>query len=166
MKPIFNLIPSDDVISRLMVTDCLVHLVDDLLLRADRMSMAHAMELRVPFLDIDLVNFAFSIPSKYKIKGMVNKIPLRNAVNGLIPNKIRKRPKKALNMPYQKWFKQKRWRELLNDHLAKDSIESLGIFNYQGIQTMFANHVRGLQNNAHALWTILNLTMWLRNHKP
>jgi asparagine synthase (glutamine-hydrolysing) len=164
-ETVFNSTSSDDTINRLLLTDCLIHLVDDLLLRADRMSMAHTMELRVPFLDIDLVNFAFSIPSKYKIKGMVNKIPLRNAINGIIPSQISKRTKKGLNMPYQKWFKQKRWRELLNDHLGKDSIESFGIFNSQGIQTMFDNHVKGLQNNAHALWTILNLTMWLRNHR-
>lgn len=163
-EDVFSSFASSDVLNKLMATDCLIHLVDDLLLRADRMSMAHTMELRVPYLDIDLVNYAFSIPSAHKIKGLFNKIPLRDAVKNVIPEKIRKRGKRGLNMPYQKWFKQKGWKELLHDSFQKENIETLGIFNYEGVQTMLTEHVKGIHNHAHALWTTLNLILWLKNN--
>jgi asparagine synthase (glutamine-hydrolysing) len=123
------------------------------------------MELRIPYLDIDVVNFAFSIPSKYKINGFFDKVPLRQALKSKLPEEIRLRSKKALNMPYQKWFKTKRWQTLLHDTLAKSSIESLGIFNYDGIYNMLTNHQSGKQNNAHALWALLNLILWLQKNK-
>ena len=165
-EEVFASLQSKDVLNKLMVTDCRIHLVDDLLLRADRMSMAHTMELRVPYMDIDLVNFAFSIPSRSKIKGLSNKVPLRDAMKGKIPDEIRKRAKKGLNMPYQKWFKEKGWRELLHDSLQKENLEPLGIFDCDEVQTILREHVEGTHNNAHALWTMLNLILWLKNNAP
>jgi asparagine synthase (glutamine-hydrolysing) len=158
----FASFPSSDTLNRIMATDCTLHLVDDLLLRANLMSMAHTMELRVPYLDVDLVDFAFSIPSRQKVKGFSNKLPLRDALNGFLPDSIRKRPKQGLNMPYQKWFKRPRWRELLHDTLAKSNIDSLDIFQADGLQSMLAEHERGTHNHAHALWVTLNLVLWLK----
>ena len=160
----YNAIASDDTLNKIMATDCNMHLVDDLLLRADRMSMAHTMELRVPFLDIDLVNFAFSLPSSQKISFRQNKIPLRNAVKGLIPNKIRLRPKKGLNMPYQKWFKQKGWKEILHDCFLPENLKSIGFFNVEAVQKILSDHISKKKNNAHALWTMMNLILWLKNN--
>jgi asparagine synthase (glutamine-hydrolysing) len=160
----YNAMASYDILNKIMATDCKMHLVDDLLLRADRMSMAHTMELRVPFLDIDLVNFAFSLPSSKKLGLLTNKIPLRDAVKGLIPDKIRLRPKKGLNMPYQKWFKEKGWQEILNDCLLPDNLKSIGFFNVEGVQKMLNDHVAKKKNNAHALWTMMNLVLWLKNN--
>jgi len=162
---IYSSMESDDSLNKIMATDCRLHLVDDLLLRGDRMSMAHTMELRVPFLDIDLVDFAFSLSSKRKIRWLYNKIPLRDAVKGLIPNQIRQRPKKGLNMPYQKWFKQKGWREILHDCLQERNLKTQGFFNVKAVRGMLADHVAEKRNNAHALWTIMNLILWLKNNR-
>ena len=163
-EDLYSSMASDDTLNKIMATDCRMHLVDDLLFRADRMSMAHTMELRVPYLDIDLVNFAFSLPSKRKITGLYNKIPLRDAVKGLLPNQIRQRPKKGLNMPYQQWFKEKGWKEILHDCLEKKSLKAQGFFNVSAVQKMLNDHVARKKNHAHALWTIMNLILWLKNN--
>jgi len=163
-EDLYSSMASDDTLNKIMATDCRMHLVDDLLLRADRMSMAHTMELRVPYLDIDLVNFAFSLPSKRKITGLYNKIPLRDAVKGLLPNQIRQRAKKGLNMPYQQWFKQKGWKEILHDSLEERSLKDQGFFNVQAVRKMLNEHVAKKKNHAHALWTIMNLVLWLKNN--
>ena len=156
---------SGDIINRIMATDCTLHLVDDLLLRGNLMSMAHTLELRVPFLDMDLVDFAFSVQSRQKLRGFNNKIPLRDALKGIVPDSIRARPKKGLNMPYQKWFKRPRWKQLLHDSLAKPNLDSLDIFNSAGVQAMLDEHECGTHNHAHALWVTMNLVLWLKAHQ-
>jgi asparagine synthase (glutamine-hydrolysing) len=153
---------SDDILNRIMAVDCSLHLVDDLLLRADRMSMAHTLEMREPFLDVDLVNFAFSLGSERKADGIRNKIPLRDAAKGLIPEPIRRRRKQGLNMPYQKWFKQGAWRSALHDALAERSLDDCGLFNTRSVRAFLAEHEAGRRNHAHALWAIMNLVLWLR----
>jgi len=155
---------SEDVVNKILATDCSLHLVDDLLLRADLMSMAHTMELRVPYLDVDFVDYAFSVPSRQKLRGFTNKIPLRDALKGIIPDDIRTRVKHGLNMPYQKWFKRTRWKSLLHDCLQAERVKSLGIFDGEGVRAMLAEHERGTHNHAHALWCILNLILWLENN--
>jgi asparagine synthase (glutamine-hydrolysing) len=153
---------SGDAITRIMATDIAIHLPDDLLLRANLMSMAHTLELRVPYLDVDLVNYAFTIASRHKMHLFTNKIPLRDALKDVVPDHIRSRPKQGLNMPYQKWFKRRRWKQLLHDTLDGSSVKQLGIFNGNGIQAMLAEHERGTHNHAHALWTTMNLVLWLK----
>jgi asparagine synthase (glutamine-hydrolysing) len=155
--------PTADVINQLMATDCLVHLPDDLLYRADMMSMAHTLELRVPYLDTELVDYAFSVPSRQKIRGLTNKVPLRDAMKGLIPDRLRLRAKKGLNMPYQKWFKRKTWKSFIHDWLAKSEVEREGVLDFQKVSLLLEEHEKGLNNHAHGLWTILNLVLWLRN---
>ncbi len=163
-EEMYGAMKGNDALNKIMATDCRMHLVDDLLLRADRMSMAHTMELRVPYLDVDLVEFAFSLSSSRKIGLLSNKIPLRDAVKGLIPDRIRQRPKKGLNMPYQKWFKESGWKEVLHDSLQKENLASMGFFNTRAVQKMLDDHVTKKKNNAHALWTMMNLILWLKSN--
>jgi asparagine synthase (glutamine-hydrolysing) len=158
----YDSFPSEDIIARIMAADCTIHMPDDLLLRANLMSMAHTLELRVPYLDVDLVDYAFTIASRHKLRGFTNKMPLRDALQGVVPERIRSRPKQGLNMPYQKWFKRRRWKELLHDTLDRTSVKQLGIFNGDGIQTMLAEHERETHNHAHALWATMNLVLWLK----
>jgi asparagine synthase (glutamine-hydrolysing) len=155
---------SEDVVNRILAADCTLHLVDDLLLRADLMSMAHTMELRVPYLDVDFVDYAFRIPSRRKLRGFTNKIPLRDALKGIVPDDIRTRVKHGLNMPYQKWFKRPKWKSLLHDCLQAEHVRSFGLFDCDGVQAMLAEHERGTHNHAHALWCILNLILWLEKN--
>ena len=96
---------------------------------------------------------------------MNNKIPLRRALAGRLPDRIRRRSKKGLNMPYQKWFKRKGWRELLHDSLRKDVVESVGVLSYPGVQALLEEHRSGKDNHAHALWAILNLVLWLKGRR-
>ncbi|MEI6414999.1 MAG: asparagine synthase (glutamine-hydrolyzing) [Pseudomonadota bacterium] len=154
-------LPGEDLIQRLMATDCQIHLPDDLLYRADLMSMAQTLELRVPFLDPELVDYAFSLPSAQKIVGFTTKRPLRDAMKDDLPRMIRTRTKQGLNMPYQKWFKRPPWRDFLHDWLIRDRVEHEGILNFQGVSTLLAEHEAGRHNHAHGLWAILHLVLWL-----
>jgi asparagine synthase (glutamine-hydrolysing) len=160
---LFESFNSEDALNRLMAIDCSVPLADCLLLRADRMSMAHTMELRVPFLDVDLVNFAFSLPSRFKISGFRNKLPIRNAFLGRMPERIRTRTKKGLTIPYQTWFINQ-GKELLFDNLTGDRVNSLGIFREKSVEALLEDHFANRRNNATPLWVILNLALWLERN--
>lgn len=68
-------------------------------------------------------------------------------------------------MPYQKWFKQKGWKEILHDSLQEKNLKAQGFFNVEAVRGMLADHVAEKKNNAHALWTIMNLMLWLKNNQ-
>ena len=93
-----------DPLNRLLVFDCQNHLPDLYLMKADKATMAHSVEERVPILDKDLVAFSFTIPSRYKIVNGVEKYIWRKALQGIVPPKILKRPKKGFGVPYRQWI--------------------------------------------------------------
>ena len=96
LSQLFEKTRGKDPLSRMLYFDCKTWLVDDLLIKADRMSMAASLELRVPFLDYRLVEFAATIPSKYKIKSGQGKYLLKEMMSGVLPNEIVHRKKICL----------------------------------------------------------------------
>jgi asparagine synthase (glutamine-hydrolysing) len=93
-----------DPLNRLLVFDCQNHLPDLYLMKADKATMAHSVEERVPILDRDLIAFSFTIPPKYKIFNGVEKYIWRKALQGIVPKKILNRPKKGFGVPYRQWI--------------------------------------------------------------
>jgi asparagine synthase (glutamine-hydrolysing) len=148
-------------LNRLLDLNLRTYLLDDLLVKTDRMSMAHGLEVRCPFLDTELLSFAAQLPPRFKARGMTLKRVLKAAVKDLLPAEIVDRPKRGFGVPLDRWF-----REDLKDYVAgtlgdeharvKQHLEP------EAVDRILAEHQAGQRNHGHALWTLLTLEVFLR----
>ena len=120
---------SDAPLASFMAWDFETNLVDDALVKVDRASMACSLEVRSPFLDHRVVEFAMNIPPEYKLRNGVKKFVLKQAFADLLPDQIVRRPKQGFEVPFAQWFRKGPWRSFLLDMLAEDRLRSQGIFN-------------------------------------
>ncbi|MGH2950913.1 MAG: asparagine synthase-related protein, partial [Solirubrobacterales bacterium] len=137
------------------------YLLDDLLVKTDRMSMAHGLEVRCPFLDADLLAFTARLPPALKARGPRLKRVLRAAVKDLLPREIRRRPKRGFGVPLDRWFRDDLQSYVaatlggrdarLKQHLVPEAVDHL-----------IAEHDAGARNHGHTLWTLLTLEVFLR----
>jgi asparagine synthase (glutamine-hydrolysing) len=148
-------------LDRLLDLNLRTYLLDDLLPKTDRMSMAHGLEVRSPFLDTELLAYAFSLPPALKVRGRTLKRVLRTAVADLIPNAILERPKHGFGVPLDRWF-----REDLHDYvdamLGQRKAAVREHLDGAAIDRLLAEHASGRRNLGHALWTLLTLEVFLR----
>ena len=148
-------------LDRLLDLNFRTYLVDDLLVKTDRMSMAHGLEVRCPFLDTELIEFAARLPPRFKVRGFTLKRVLREAVKDLLPPAILSRPKKGFGVPIDRWF-----REDLRAYVAS----TLGAADASlkqhlvptAVDAMIAEHQAGERDHGQALWTLLTLEVFLR----
>lgn len=150
-------------LDRLLALNIETYLADDLLVKADRMSMAHGLEVRSPFLDTALVEFASLLRPSLKVRGLSLKRVLKRAVGDLLPADILSRPKRGFGVPLDRWF-----REDLKAY-ARATLESgasvRGYLNGVQLDALLAEHDSGRVNHGHALWTLLTLELFLRRHQ-
>jgi asparagine synthase (glutamine-hydrolysing) len=146
---------------RMLYLDCSVWLPDDLLVKADKMTMAHAIELRVPFLDHELMEHAWALPDHLKIAGGVGKALLRKAARGRVPQAILDRPKMGFATPTAAWLRGG-LRELTHDLLLDRRALARDRFDLGFVQTLLARHAAGADRSAE-LWPLLVLELWHRN---
>ena len=130
-----------------------LYLQDDILVKTDRASMMHRLEARCPFLDIQVVDFARRIPSSYKLRGGVTKYILKEAVRGLIPDRVIDRPKKGFGIPIGRWFK--------NGDLNLDSAAGPKELDWSWIKRRLAEHCAGKRDDRGMLWCA-----WLLQNSP
>jgi asparagine synthase (glutamine-hydrolysing) len=148
-------------LNRMLYTDTKVWLADDLLLKADKITMANALELRVPFLDHKLVEFAASLPTHLKIKGGTGKVLLRRAMRGVLPAAIIDRPKKGFPTPTREWFRGPLAgfaREVLLDGQAACGTH----FDRRAVETILDEHRQGSGHWEQEIWTLLVFEHWWR----
>ncbi len=138
-------------------------LPDNLLEYSDRMSMAWALELRVPFLDHRVVELAFRIPFRYKLNGGGSKVILKETFAGLIPGENLRAPKKGFNVPLGAWMRTK-FDHLFDDLLPREYVEKEGIFNHDYITHLRDEHRRGQRDNAYELFAVLIFDTWYRKY--
>jgi asparagine synthase (glutamine-hydrolysing) len=120
---------SAEPLAGFMARDFQTNMVDDVLVKVDRASMACSLEVRSPFLDHHVVEFALRIPPEYKLHNGIHKLILKKAFADLLPEKIVKRGKMGFEVPFGHWFQKPQWRTLLVDMLSEDRLRSQGIFN-------------------------------------
>jgi asparagine synthase (glutamine-hydrolysing) len=130
-----------------------LYLQDDILVKTDRASMMHRLEARCPFLDINVVDFARRIPASYKLRGGVTKYILKEAVRGLIPDRIIDRPKKGFGIPIGNWFK--------NGDLNLSSSAVPKEMDWSWVNRRLADHRAGRRDDRAMLWCA-----WLLQHSP
>jgi len=127
--------------------------------KTDRLSMCHSLEVRVPFLDHKVVEFAATIPSKYKISGMTKKYVLIKALEGLLPQNILSCPKQGFAIPLSDWLRGP-LREMVRAHLSPASLKRVGLFNVRAVEKLVHEHEGHIRNHETKLWLILNLVLW------
>lgn len=151
--------PKADQLTRMIHLEFRQRLPELLLMRVDKMTMAHSLEARVPFLDHKLVEFSMDIPMADKIKGGRSKHLLKEAVRGLIPDQIIDRPKMGFGAPMSAWLKGDFGRDAESEILGSELCQRLEL-NLETIKTMFSQHRQGKRDTSLALWTILNAVKW------
>ena len=131
----------------------------------DRNSMAHSIEARVPFLDYRLVEFLFSLPSSQKLREGTTKVILRNAMEGILPEKVRRRmDKMGFVTPEALWFRTVA-RNMAWEILNSKSFEERGYFNTREIRSAFKEHIEGRRDLGFAPWRWINLELWMRQFR-
>jgi asparagine synthase (glutamine-hydrolysing) len=150
--------------NELLLTDMQLVLPNDMLTKVDLMSMANSLEVRTPFLDVDLVNFVFGLPAEYKIYGTMRKRLLQDAFRTVLPAELYNRPKKGFEVPLRKWLLTE-LRPTLETLLSKDAIQSQGIFNYLAIDNLKRKLRSSNPGDAHArLWALLVFQWWWKKY--
>jgi asparagine synthase (glutamine-hydrolysing) len=136
-------------------------LADHNLNYTDKMSMAAGVEVRVPFLDLDLVDFVSRIPNRYKQSGREGKWVLKKAMQPYLPKSIIYRPKSGFGAPIRRWIKED-LRELLGDFLSVDSLNKRGIFSPKAVQRLISDNDNAKIDASYTLLSILCIEIWCR----
>jgi asparagine synthase (glutamine-hydrolysing) len=147
-------------LSSLQGLDVMNYLPLDILTKVDRMSMAHSIETRVPLLDHKLVEFAATIPPEMNVRGGTTKYVLKQAMKGILPERIINRPKKGFAVPLAYWFRGKLG-SYVRDLLLGETAARRGFFNAPYIEDLVAQHERG-RNLDLQLWTLISFELWNR----
>jgi asparagine synthase (glutamine-hydrolysing) len=148
-----------DVANQMSLVDLMIELPDVFLEKVDRATMAASLEVRVPFLDHDLVDFVVRLPGDVKLKRGKKKWLLKRAVEGLVPEEVLRAPKTGFNVPFAYWLRTS-LKPLFFDHMAQFERERPGVLDRLEIERRYAALQRGEHDRAFTLWNLLNLMIW------
>jgi len=148
-----------DLVTRMQSLDTRLYLAEDILTKVDRASMAVSLEVRAPFLDPRVAEFAASLPCNYKLRRHKTKYILKRAVAGMLPPFVTRRGKKGFGVPVAEWLKFK-LRPLARDLLSPERVRRAGVFNPAFITKLQDEHERGVANHRKLLWTLLMFELW------
>jgi asparagine synthase (glutamine-hydrolysing) len=147
---------------RMMWQDAIGYMQNDILTKVDRASMAVSLETRVPFLDNDVYQHAWSLPIDFKLHNGVTKYPLRKIISNYIPDAIMNRPKAGFGVPIHSWLRNE-LREWAEDLLSDDALNKTGLLNNHKIKELWNSHQSGKVNEQYALWNVLMFQQWNKN---
>ncbi len=136
------------------------YLTDDILVKTDRAGMAHSLEVRAPFLDVEVVNFALTISRHHKYRGRSGKYILKEAMKGHLPDHIITRSKKGFNIPVGSWIKYE-LKELFMSTILDGKLVSSGLFKREGLVILLESHMDGQFDHRKKLWTLFVLALWM-----
>ncbi|NOT74269.1 MAG: asparagine synthase (glutamine-hydrolyzing) [Cyclobacteriaceae bacterium] len=160
-KELLKFIPSKESMNDIFLTDVNLVLSNDMLTKIDMMSMAHGLEVRVPFLDYELVNFVFSLPDQYKIDGSMRKKILQDTFREMLPAELYNRPKKGFEVPLLKWLRSEMKSTIENDLLSDKFVNEQGIFNYTEIKKLKRKLFSMNPGDVHArIWGLVVFQWW------
>jgi asparagine synthase (glutamine-hydrolysing) len=151
------------LLARLQDVDLGLYLVDDLLVKTDRASMAHSLEARVPYLDTKVADFALSLPDELKVRGFSKKVLLRKAVTPLLPRSVVHGRKRGFSIPAAVWLRGD-LEPFARDTLAATVLERQGFFRPKAVDRLIDRHVSGSEDLSRQLWGLLAFTLWYERH--
>jgi asparagine synthase (glutamine-hydrolysing) len=149
-----------DTLARLQDVDRAIYLVDDLLVKTDRMSMAHSLELRVPFLDPVVAELALALPPAARVRGFAKKRLLRSAVEPLVGREIAHGRKKGFSIPAAAWLRGE-LEPFAREVLGADRLRRQGYFEPAAVSRLIDEHVARREDHSRQLWGLITFSLWL-----
>jgi asparagine synthase (glutamine-hydrolysing) len=150
---------SGDALNRQLYADLSIYLADDILTKVDRMSMATSLETRAPFLDVNVMELALSMPGHLKMRGRERKFVLKRALAGLVPDSVLHRRKEGFSIPMKQWLRRE-LAGLVDDLLSPERVARRGLFNPREVSRLVREHKSGRENHAHTLFPLLVFERW------
>lgn len=166
-RTLFDNCPVGDIINKALYIDTAIYLPDDLLMKMDKLTMAHSLEARNPYLDTDFIALVASLPVNLKVKGRIGKYILRKGFHNLVPEIITDRKKHGFTVPIDKWLKGG-LRETCQEVFSKDGIlKRSGIFNTDFIENLWNRMQDDIPDERlnRKLWALLNFAVWWRQNE-
>lgn len=148
-----------EILNQILYCDMKLYLEGDILPKVDRASMANSLEVRVPFLNHRMLEFASRLPLRFKLHGLTRKYLLRQAFKDLLPPAVLHRSKKGFNMPVARWLTGP-LRPLAEDLFSEKRLQRGGLFNAKYVQTLLHEHLSRRQDHRKLLWTLLVFELW------
>ena len=159
-KPIYDKVKTKDDISKMKYLDIHLWLPEDLLLKADKMTMAHSLELRVPFLDKEVMEIARKIPTEYQIKDNTTKYVFRQASNEVLPEEWAKRPKWGFPVPFHYWIREEKYYNKIKEIFLMDYAGEF--FKQDYLLKLLDDHKSEKKQNGRKIYVIYTFLLWYK----
>ncbi len=159
-KPYFDKVKDKDDLTKMQYLDMNLWLPNDILLKADKMSMANSLELRVPILDKEVFKLASTIPTEYKLSHGTTKYILRKSASKRIPESWYKRRKKGFPVPIIKWFREEKYYNIVKKMFEEDFTKEF--FDQQKLLKMLEKHYKGQKNYCRKIWNVYVFLVWYK----
>lgn len=157
-RPFFNKVQDKDQVTKMQYLDIHLWMAYDILLKADKMSMANSLEVRVPFLDKEVMKVASKIPTKYRVNDGVTKLALRKAANKVIPQKTADKKKLGFPVPTRVWLKEDKYYNIVLSYFTSDI--SKQFFNTDYLVKLLEQHKNDTYDNSRKIWTVFMFLKW------
>lgn len=161
-KPLYDKVRDKDDITKMQYIDINTWLWGDILNKADTMSMAHSLEVRVPFLDREVAKVAFSVPVKHRVDKHETKRYFRKAANEFMPDITAERKKLGFPIPVRNWLREDKYYHMVKDTLTSKEAEQF--FHTSELEKLLDDHYNGRCDNSRKVWTIYAFLLWYRKH--
>ncbi|WP_172373036.1 asparagine synthase (glutamine-hydrolyzing) [Sporosarcina jiandibaonis] len=162
VKPIYKKVENEDDITKMQYLDMHLWLVDDILLKADKMNMAHSLEIRSPFLDGEVMRIAEKVPSKYRVNDIDTKYALRLAAKRALPEDYANRKKIGFPVPIHHWIREETYYSKIK--ASFESVEAAQFFDNKSIMNLLSNHYQGKVKNGRKIWAIYMFLIWYKKY--
>ena len=159
-RPIYDRVRGRDELTKKQYLDLSLWLHGDILLKADKMSMAHSLELRVPYLDRVVMESAQRVPSRYRVNPEGTKYVLRRAANRSLPDEWATRPKKGFPVPIRMWLREDKYYHIVREYFTSDYAAEF--FNTDELLSILDEHKSGKANNQRRIWVVFTFLVWYR----
>jgi len=159
-KPYYEEVSKKDAVTKMQHIDVNFWLVGDILLKADKMSMANSLEVRVPYLDRILIDYARGLPTKYKVDSNVTKKLFRKVANEVLEDKVASKKKLGFPVPIREWLKE----EDIYNNVKELFSKSTEFFNTKKIIKLLDEHYHNKRDNSRKIWTIYTFLIWHKEY--
>ena len=164
VKPYYDMVQDKDSVTKMQFVDLNMWMVGDILLKADKMSMANSLELRVPFLDKEIMALAGRIPTKHRVNGENTKFAMRKAALRRMPEKWAGKKKLGFPVPTRVWLKEEKYYDIVKQEFQSEAAEQF--FHTDALVKLLDDHKNGKADNSRRVWTVYTFLIWYKQFFP
>lgn len=161
-RPFYDKVKDQDDVTKMQYIDIHFWLIGDILLKADKMSMAHSLEVRVPFLDRIVFDVARTVPTKYKVNEENTKYAMRQAAHRYLPDMVAEKKKLGFPVPIRIWLKEDKYYQIVKDAFTSKAAQEF--FKTEEIVKYLEEHREGKADNSRKIWTIFMFLIWHKQY--